>query len=267
MNWKYSTLFWCAVVAVSSAPNAKATSAYASESGGDFGTLDMGTGAFTLLGNSGLELCGLGELGSTLYGMSCASPSSLYQVNPANGSLTLQGLSTINDQNFGSTLTGLFAVDTANNVYSINPGSGAATLKGATGITNFASGSLSTGSSTLFYHAAPGNNTEDLYTINTTSGAATLVGVSSTGSSAAMTAMVMLNGTLYGVTAGKIIDIIDTSTGAVTTGPSVTGTGTQLTTGLAPIIQATVPEPGTATLALTFFGLAGMLSVRRKTLK
>jgi hypothetical protein len=235
--------------------------AYASESNGGFGTIDMGTGVFTLLGNPGLELCGLGEVGGTLYGMSCGASSALYQVNPANGGLTLKGTSTINLQNFGSTLTGLFAVDTASNSYSINF-SGVANSLGATGFTNFASGALSTGSSTLFYSAAPGDNTEDLYTINTSSGAATLVGVSSVGSSAAMTAMVMLGSTLYGITHGDGIDTINTGTGGVTIGPALTGEGTNLITGLAPTISSSVtPEPGTWGLA--GFGIAVSILLRR----
>jgi hypothetical protein len=249
-----------------SAGPAKASTVYAAESNGDFGSLDIGSGVFTLLGNSGLELCGLGELGATLYGLSCGSASSLYRVNPANGSLSPQGSSTVNDENFGSTVSGLFAVDTSNNSYSINSSTGVATLLGSTGITDFSVGALSTGSSTLFYHAAPGNNTEDLYTIDTTTGGATLVGISSTGSSAAMTAMVMLSSTLYGVTRGNAIDTINTSTGGVTTGPTLTGEGNNLTTGLAPSIPSSgVPEPGTWGLAGVGAALLGSLVRRRRS--
>jgi hypothetical protein len=44
--------------------------AYMTQRGGDFGTINLQTGAFSLLGNSGQTLAGLAVVGATLYGSS-----------------------------------------------------------------------------------------------------------------------------------------------------------------------------------------------------
>ena len=63
-----------------------------------------------------------------------------------------------------------------------------------------------------------------------------------------MTAMVMDGSTLYGVNRGQQLFTIDTGTGAVTAGSTLSGSGLGtdvFTTGFAPIIPSTsgVPEP------------------------
>jgi len=81
------------------------------------------------------------------------------------------GSSAANCDDFGSTLTGLYAVDSSAKLWSINPSTGAATLIGPLGISPGGFGGLSTNSSTLYF--ADGAN---LYTLDTSTGAATLVG-------------------------------------------------------------------------------------------
>jgi hypothetical protein len=255
----------CAALFLLPAGRAKATPlAYASDRNGNFGTIDLGTGAYTLLGPSGLELCGLGELGSTLYGLSCAG--TLYQVNPLNGSLTSVGASGLGNSVavFGSTPTGLFAIDASANFYSISSSAGTASLKGPLGVAFNTPQSLSTNSSTLFFDQAPGNSTESLYTINTGSGSASLVGSSGSSSAFGQDGMVMLGSTLYGVSTGLSTDTINTGTAAITFGPAVVGESARVT-GLAPIIQTSAaPEPRTLGLASAAMAILGLLVRRRR---
>ena len=77
---------------------------------GDFGTIDLDTGTFSLLGNSGQTPAGLDVANSTLYMASIYGSGSLYTVNLADGSLTLVGSSGISYDDFGSTTQGLYAV-------------------------------------------------------------------------------------------------------------------------------------------------------------
>jgi hypothetical protein len=67
--------------AMPSAANAASTTYVMTESG-DFGTLNLSTGSFIKLGNSGLTPAGMRELGSNLY---IESAATLYQVNLSNG--------------------------------------------------------------------------------------------------------------------------------------------------------------------------------------
>ena len=67
---------------------------------GDFGTIDLDTGVFTLLGNSGVAVAGLGVINGSLYASSLGGAGNLYTVNPANGSLTLVGSSGVSYDDF-----------------------------------------------------------------------------------------------------------------------------------------------------------------------
>src|SRR6516162_11142569 len=69
---------------------------------GQFGTIDLNTGVFTSLGNSGETLAGKAVASATLYATSYhTSTGTLYTVNPANGSLTVVGTSSIDIDDFG----------------------------------------------------------------------------------------------------------------------------------------------------------------------
>ena len=148
--------------------------AYANLDGGGFGTIDLSTGAFTLLGNSGVTLSGMAVYNGVLYGDSLGGSGTLYTINPANGSFTTVGSSGESYVDFGDTISGLFAEGFNGNLYSINSATGAATLIGATNPA-FAGGysSISLNSSTLYYTQGSDFN---FYTLNTNTGAATLVG-------------------------------------------------------------------------------------------
>src|SRR4029453_13016534 len=88
----------------------------------DFGTINLDTGAFSLLGNSGQSLCGFAVAKGQLYAVPCyTNIGSLYTVNLADGSLTLVGTSGIVYSEFGSTPQGVYAVGRDGNLYSVDP--------------------------------------------------------------------------------------------------------------------------------------------------
>src|SRR5215472_2812712 len=83
--------------------------AYFITTGGQVGTIDLNTGANTLLGTSANSpLAGLGEIGGTLY-TAVFSGGTLYTVNPKSGALNAVGNSSIIYWAMGSTTTGLYA--------------------------------------------------------------------------------------------------------------------------------------------------------------
>lgn len=222
----------------------------------------MTTGSYTSLGNSGTTLAGLGTLGTTLYG---ASGSTLYSVNPTNGSLTSIGTSGITYLNFAEAAGGLWAVGTDDNLYSIDASTGVATLIGATGLAASTQNwnSLASGEGSLFYDLMDG-----FYSLNSSTGTATFIGcggnlVFGACSGPQMGAMALGDGTLYGVEdVVSSIYTINTSTGQMTdTGvnPNVNGLAYL---GLAPEISSTpptgsVPEPATWAMMLIGFGAVG----------
>jgi hypothetical protein len=180
-----------------------APTAYVVTRSDQFGTIDLSTGAFNLLGNMSQQLSGLGVSGDNLYG-GASNTGNLYHVNPTNGDLTLVGSGTINYLDTGSTTGGLYAIGGPNalgaalSLYSINPTTGAATLIGPTGLslstTEADTIGLSTGSGTLYFTLGPTSSTATLYSLNTTTGAATAIG--GTGVDA-LGAEVFENGVLY----------------------------------------------------------------------
>jgi hypothetical protein len=170
-----------------------------------FGTIDLDTGAFTQLGNTGVKLSGLGVAQGALYGGQNGG-STLYQVNLADGSLTVVGTGNIAYYDTGSTTKGLYAIDGSFKLYSVDPASGAVTLIGPTGVVPGEYTGMSTNSKSLYLTVS-----SNLYVLNTTTGAATLLG--NTGTSA-IGAMVFEGGKLYaGVYSPYQVDTLNTSTG------------------------------------------------------
>jgi hypothetical protein len=225
--------------------------AYAGSNSGAFGTMDLNTGAFTLLGNSGQTLAGLAVANGSIFASSYHTPNgTLFQVNPANGALTTIGTATgIDFDDFGSTTSGLYVVSfgATQNLYSINPSTGAATLIGPTGLGYGSWRGLSTNSNALYF--ADG---ADLYTLNTSTGAGTLVGPF--GGSAEMGVLLTEGGLLYGGDdINDTVDTINIATGAATVGPHPSSFPGAFY-GLAP---NPVPVTGTATPEPTACGLLG----------
>lgn len=102
-------------------------------SGGDLWTVNLGTGAATLLnGAIGADLDGLTFLGNTLYGVDPGNDS-LYTVNTTTGAASLVGAGgTLNGLSTESALatdgTWLYAGDDDGDYFRINPTTGAATV-------------------------------------------------------------------------------------------------------------------------------------------
>jgi len=233
----------------------------------DFGTIDLGTGDFTSDGFEGVQLAGLGEIGSTLYGVDYqAGTGTLYTVNGSSGALTTVGTDTTVEYGaFGSTLTGLYGLKTTSGtfeLFSINPTTGKSADLGSTGLSVGGDYTLSTDSSTLYL--AAGTN---LYTIDTTTGASTLIGP--TGSKQ-FGGLVTETSTLYGGEFNPAfeVDTLNTTSGTATAGPALSGTdlgaGFAGLAAIPPIV--TTPEPGSASLLLIGLVAAGILiKARRQT--
>ena len=225
--------------------------AYMINAQSQFGVIDLNSGNFSPVGNSSVAPyvpVGLGVAGAKLY-TAGYTDTTLYQINPANGSLTKIGSGSVHYYGLGSTTAGLYALGTytgVNNVplfnlYSVDPTSGATTLIGPLGAVGPAAvSSLSTGSSTLYLV-----ENFNLYSVDTSSGAATLIGSQPLmGLNAA--ALVYEHGTLYaGVnscTSSCNLSTwsLNTTTGAGTQIASATNTGNFQ--GLAPIVPPTTQQ-------------------------
>jgi hypothetical protein len=220
--------------------------AYATIDGGNFGTLDLSTGVFSLLGTSATTVAGLGVFNGSLYG-GAYTGGTLYSINPSNGAETTIGSASITYDDFGSTPTGgLFALNGSGELYSVNAGNGSVKDVGNIGFGISGDSNLSNDSGTLYLVS-----NSNLYTVNTGTGAATLIGASGTGASG----LVFDNGTLYGAT--NSVYTFNTTTGAATAVAGLSGSGAGLVFGLAsdPITSA-VPEPDTYLL-----GLAGVIVI------
>lgn len=218
---------------------------------GEFGTINLNTGVFAKIGDMGLTSAGLGALNGNIYAATFKSAQgTIYTVNTATAAVTQVGAATsVNYYDLGSTLTGLYALDTSLNLYSINPTTGVPTLLGPTGAPLSSWYGMSTNSATLYMTFGA-----NLYTLNTTTGAATLVG--GTGGTQ-YGALVTMSGTLYaGEDAGaNKVDTLNPATGAATIGSTLTGTASNFY-GL-----AALPDP--SSFSLLAVGLFGLMSRRR----
>jgi hypothetical protein len=232
--------------------------AYMGTDTGEFGTIDLTTGVFSLLGNSGQTLAGMAVNGGKLFASAYHTTlGALFNVNPANGALTTLGNSGVDIDDFGSTTSGLFGVGVDGNLYSFNPSNGAATLIGPTGIGFGIWRGLSTNSAILYF--ADGIN---LYTLNTSTGAATLVG--NMGGGVEIGALLEEDGNLYGGEEEPAlqVDTLDPGTGLATSGPPLSGaTGHFYALAPSPIpTPPSVPEP--TSFGLLSVGILGLALLR-----
>jgi uncharacterized repeat protein (TIGR01451 family) len=226
-------LLVAAVLSCAPIIRAQTPTAYVGLGSESFGTVNLTTGTYSQAGNMGVLLSGLGVgPGGLLYG-GVFLGNTLYQVNTTNGSLTVVGTSSLVYYDFGSTTTGVYALDQSLNLYSVNVSTGATTLIGSTGLSlppNPWSGA-STGADKLYLTMGTIGSPATLYSINTSTGAGTQIG--NTGAPN-LGAMVFENGTLYagsGQNAPFNIYTMNPSTGQATL---VTSTSSGSFWGLAP---------------------------------
>jgi hypothetical protein len=227
------------VLLVTATASAQRPTAYVGLGNDLFGTVDLTTGAYTQTANLGVLFSGIGVgPGGSLYGGKFQG-STLYQINPATGTLTTVGTSSISYYDFGSTTSGVYGLDENLNLYFVNPTTAATTLIGPTGL-HLPSGfwiGASSGSNTLYFTMARMNSPELLYSINTDTGVATEIG--NTGV-ANLGAIVFENGALYagsGASGTFSIYTLDPSTGLAT---FVTTTNSGAFWGLAPSVFPSV---------------------------
>src|SRR3984957_14015694 len=191
-----------------------------------FGTVDLNSGAFTLIGNMGSGgYDGLAVANGALY---TEQNGLLYSVNTTNANLTLIGGVTGNPNlaTFGSTTTGLYGLAGTGQfevatLYSINPQTGAITAIGPIGASAIPNGQtyyqrLSVGSNTLYMES-----NSNLYTINTTTGAATQGGT--TDSNGYLSSVLLHEYGTYYVAAGDGIATINVATGQIDPHSSIFG--------------------------------------------
>jgi uncharacterized protein (TIGR03437 family) len=222
-----------------------------------FGTVDLNSGAFTLIGNMGSGgYEGLAVANGVLY---TEQNGLLYSVNTSNANLTLVGgLNGNNLATFGSTTTGLYGLAGTGSfqvatLFSINPQTGAITAIGPLGASAVPNGQgyyarLSVGFSALYMEF-----NSNLYIINTTTGAATQVGT--TDSNDYLTSVPLFeNGTDYTGT-GSGIATINVTTGQITPGSAISG-GPGSPVGLAPDPLPAGTPPVTLTANAYMLGTA-----------
>ncbi len=154
------------------------STAYTAGTSGEWGTMNLSTGQFTLLGTGSSDLNGVVVTSADKY-LGYDALNDLVSVNPLNGALTLIGsggvvLDALAMESNGS-LFG-FSRNTGD-LYSVNPNTGATAVIGSTGLAaNGGADSFTSNGTTLFLTYEAGAASSNLYTVNSSTGQATLVG-------------------------------------------------------------------------------------------
>jgi hypothetical protein len=250
------------VIALIASSAAAGPVAFANTSSGQFGTIDLGSGAFTSVGFTPTVLSGVATTSSVVYGVDAFG--NLVTINPSNAAVNVVGNTGINVVVFAGLTNGaLYGLDYSNNLYSINSTTGAATFVGATGlaaIPNDAgwSNGLAGDASTLYlsyeYGASISHSglAETLFRINPSNGSTSAIGRTFTTTT---TGLGFVDGRLWGPgQIGSTLNVFDFNSG--------TGVGSFVAplsgvNGLVYGVAAPVPEPMTMTLIGTglLFGL------------
>ncbi len=263
-----------------------------------FGTVDLGTGAFHQIGPDTLEATGGLIPGPNGSLFTLAANGNLDSINPATGVISVIGRTGLADcssppaspcgptsaNSLGALGGIIYATDLSNNLYIVNPTTGAATLIGHTGIpavpavptTTNPDGTINIFNETLFgaggkLYATFDADTFDpsvpaitpviapkLYQIDPATGAAKVVDPTAL----LITAALDLNGTVYAFVGNSEalshVDTLNLANGH-TSFVSNVDAAAGLIFGASPV---PVPEP--ASIALTGIGIAAIVFCRRR---
>jgi hypothetical protein len=229
------------------------------DSAGRIGTVDVATGAATVVGNAGVVLTDIAfDPSGNLYGISF---SSLYQINKNTGAATFIGNNGVTEMNalvFGANGTLYAASSSDTNLYTINLSTGAATALGNIG--RASAGDLAFNGGNLYESDAA----DHLLRINLAIPSATDLGP--IGFSSVYGLANGDNGVLYGV-AGTQVFSVNTSTGQGTLVSNYGGTSSLgAAYGSAFFREASprsVPEPGSLAICGISLGSFALIGLRR----
>jgi len=236
------------------------TFAYATIDYGEFGTLDLSSGAYTNSFSLPNTLAGLGVENGQLYG-ALLNGDSLYAINPTTKTYTTTAIAGIDFYDFGSTLSSLYAINGSGELYSVNPQNDTVKAIGNVGLSGFGSdyNNLSVNSSTLYLVNQNGStNVSTLYSVNLTTAALTTIG---TLTNQQYTSLLTTGGTFYAVS--QNINTYNLGTHTETAGQSITNTSGDGAYGLAPDPIPAVPLPPSVVLLLSAVPLL-IFAVRRR---
>ncbi len=223
---------------------------------GRLGTVDVGTGAVTVVGNMGVVMTDIAfAADGTLYGTTFTG---LYKINTTTAATTFIGSTGLSGGNalvFGTDGTLYTAAYDTSNLYKLNSSTGAATNLGGVGASS--AGDLAFNGGNLYMTSTDNN----LVKINLSPVGGTNVG--SLGFSSAFGLATAANGVLYGVS-GTSIYSIDPTTGHGTFVLNYSGHGLGAANGTSFITEAAVPEPSSVVmLGIAFTTMAAVAHRRR----
>jgi hypothetical protein len=244
---------------------------YVAGSGGEFGTINLTTGAFTAIG-PGLDLgnsntifgMGFGSNGN-LYGVDSGLPTSnLFQINTTTGVATPSGGTPLSDSAVGAGADAsgkLYVIDNNSpaSLYTLQPPSATTTTIGSTGIASDGLVAVNANGSQIFTSILVngGFSPDDLGKINPSTGVATDLG--STGF--LIFAGLFVGDTLYGFTSTGEIVTLNTTTGAATQVATYSLPNGDSINAAAAQFPASVPEP--SSLILGLISTVALVSVSR----